>query len=130
MTPNEYQKEALRTDPTAGYSSFYSFPDAAALGSRIGNWRNARLLNGLMGLSGESGEALDLLKKHIFQGHELDRTHLEKELGDVAWYLALSADALGFTLEEILQVNVDKLRERYPQGFDTKKSTHRAADDV
>ena len=51
MTPNEYQKEALRTDP-----------DAAALGSRIGNWQNARLLNGLMGLSGESGEALDLLQ--------------------------------------------------------------------
>ena len=130
MTPNEYQKKALRTDPTAGYSSFYSFPDASALGSRIGNWQNARLLNGLMGLSGESGEALDLLKKHIFQGHELDRTHLEKELGDVAWYLALSADALGFTLEEILQANIGKLRERYPQGFDTKKSTHRAADDV
>lgn len=130
MTPNEYQKEALRTDPTARYSSFYSFLDAAALISRIGNWQNIRLLNGLMGLSGESGEALDLLKKHIFQGHELDRTHLEKELGDVAWYLALSADALGFTLEEIFQANIDKLRERYPQGFDTKKSTHRAADDV
>lgn len=130
MTPNEYQKEALRTDPTAGHSSFYSFLDVVAIGSRIGNWQNVRLLNGLMGLSGESGEALDLLKKHIFQGHELDRTHLEKELGDVAWYLALSADALGFTLEEIFQANIDKLRERYPQGFDTKKSTHRAADDV
>lgn len=128
MTPNEYQKEALRTDPGSEYPSFPSFTDTVTW--RIGNRWNVRLLNGLMGLSGESGEALDLLKKHIFQGHELDRTHLEKELGDVAWYLALSADALGFTLEEILQANISKLRERYPQGFDAEKSTHRAADDV
>lgn len=72
---------------------------------------------------------IDILKKHLFQGHELDRAHLAKELGDVAWYLAISADALGYTLEEILQTNVEKLRARYPNGFEAERSLHRASKD-
>ena len=66
MTPNEYQKEALRT--ASGMSQEYP-----------------RILNGLMGLNGEAGECIDILKKHLFQGHDLDREHMAKELGDVAW---------------------------------------------
>ncbi len=89
-----------------------------------------RLMNGLMGLNGEAGEAIDILKKHLFQNHGLDRAHLAKELGDVAWYLAISADALGYTLEEILQTNVEKLRARYPDGFDSERSTHRKEGDL
>lgn len=92
---------------------------------------NLQLLqNGLMGLCGESGEALDIFKKYLFQGHELDETHLAKELGDVAWYLAVSADALGYSLEEILQLNVNKLRARYPDGFSSEASQHRVQGDV
>lgn len=111
MAPNEYQKEALRTAPTC-----------------IGEVNLLR--NGVMGLAGESGEAVDLVKKHIFHDHELDKEHLAKELGDVAWYLAVTAYAIGYDLETILQMNVDKLRKRYPDGFDTDRSQHRESDDI
>ena len=83
------------------------------------------LMNALMGLCGESGEAIDLMKKHLYQGHELDREKLIKELGDVAWYLAEAATGLNIDLSEVLQLNPDKLHARYPQGFDTQRSQHR-----
>ncbi|MBQ7139426.1 MAG: nucleoside triphosphate pyrophosphohydrolase family protein [Clostridia bacterium] len=83
------------------------------------------LMNALMGLCGESGEAIDLMKKHLYQGHELDREKLIKELGDVAWYLAEAATGLNIDLSEVLQRNLDKLHARYPQGFDTQRSQHR-----
>ena len=83
------------------------------------------LLNGVMGLCGEAGECIDLVKKHLHQGHELDRGALCKELGDVAWYLAETAFALDVSLEEILRGNLDKLKKRYPQGFDSEKSINR-----
>lgn len=86
--------------------------------------------NGLMGLNGEAGEAIDILKKHLFQGHELDTAHMAKELGDVAWYLAVSANAIGYDLETIMQMNVDKLKARYPDGFDAEHSLHRNQDDI
>ena len=106
MKINEYQMEALRT---AG---------------------KADIVNGVLGLCGESGECADMIKKHKFQGHVLDVEHLAKELGDVAWYLAVSAYAIGYDLETILQMNVDKLRKRYPDGFDSNLSQHRKTGDV
>lgn len=106
MTINEYQSLAMRTlNP--------------ALDSRD------ILLNGVMGLCGESGEAIDIVKKHLHQGHELDRDGLIKELGDVAWYVAEIAHALDVDLETVLQMNIDKLRRRYPAGFDENLSIHR-----
>ena len=119
MTPNEYQQEALRTERTRERPVYTIKTDT-----------RKRLINGLMGLNGEAGEAIDLFKKYLFQGHEFDREHLAKELGDVAWYLAISTDALGYTLEEILQMNVEKLRARYPDGFDEKRSIHRREGDL
>lgn len=106
MTINEYQIEALRT---AGEPS---------------------IVNGVLGLCGESGECADMVKKHEFQGHELNTEHLAKELGDVAWYLAVSAYAIGYDLETIMKMNVDKLRNRYPKGFDSDLSQHRKSGDV
>lgn len=111
MTINGYQTECLRTESET--SVLYP-----------------RILQGLMGLAGESGEALDILKKFMFQGHDMDREHLAKELGDIAWYLAVSADALGYDLETILQMNVTKLRERYPNGFESSRSVNRKHGDV
>lgn len=84
------------------------------------------LENALMGLCGESGEAIDLLKKHLFQGHPLDTEKLKKELGDVAWYLAEASQGLHVPLSEILQGNLDKLHERYPDGFSVERSMHRS----
>lgn len=113
MTINEYQTEALRTAAGMNHPS-----------------NDEILLNGVMGLAGESGECVDMMKKHLFQGHELDKEHIAKELGDVAWYIALSAYAMGYDLETILQMNVDKLRKRYPNGFEAERSLHRQEGDV
>ena len=111
MTINEYQKAAYRT-------ANQSLTDSQ------------QLQNGLMGLNGESGECIDILKKFLFQGHDLDKAHIAKELGDVAWYLAVSAQALGFDLETILQMNVEKLKARYPHGFNAGHSQHRSSGDI
>src|SRR5574344_2524345 len=103
MEINEYQSKAMRTlNPALKEKDI--------------------LLNGVMGLCGESGEAIDIVKKWLAQGHELDRAHLIKELGDVAWYLAEAATALDIPLEEIMNVNINKLKKRYPDGFDREKS--------
>ena len=83
------------------------------------------LINGVMGLCGESGEAIDIVKKHLAQGHDLDRDALIKELGDIAWYLAETATALDVSLEEVFSRNIEKLKKRYPDGFDPERSVHR-----
>lgn len=111
MTINDYQNEALRTAPK-------------------GLKFNELLLNGLMGLNGEAGECIDIFKKYLFQGHTLDHEHMAKELGDVAWYLAVSAYALNYDLETILEMNVNKLKSRYPDGFTTEHSVHREENDI
>ena len=112
MTINEYQTAALRTAQTDKLSV------------------SDLLLNSALGLCGESGEVADLIKKHRFQGHDLDLDHVAKELGDISWYLAVGAYAIGYDLETILQMNVDKLKARYPDGFSVDRSLHRAENDV
>ena len=83
------------------------------------------LINSVMGLCGESGEVIDIVKKHISHGHDLDREKLILELGDVAWYLAECAYALGVPLEDVLRANIDKLKARYPDGFSAEYSINR-----
>ena len=107
MTIHEYQQLALRT-----------------LNKDLP--RDEMLLNAAMGLCGESGEAIDLLKKHRMHGHPFDKEKFAKELGDIAWYLAEAAHAIDMDLEDVLQMNIDKLKKRYPDGFDSEKSMHRA----
>ena len=75
-------------------------------------------------------EAIDIVKKWLMQGHELDKDHLIKELGDVAWYLAEAATALDMPLETVFQENLDKLHRRFPNGFDTQASVHRKKEDI
>ena len=106
MQVNEYQKAAMATlNPALDKKDV--------------------LINSVMGLCGESGEAIDIVKKWLMQGHELDREHLVRELGDVAWYLAEAATALDVPLEAVFQGNLDKLRQRFPNGFDTGASVNR-----
>jgi len=83
------------------------------------------ILNASMGLCGESGEVIDLVKKHLFQGHDLNDEKLIKELGDVAWYLAEAATALNVNLSEILEKNIKKLENRFPDGFNSNRSINR-----
>ncbi len=106
MKINEYQKLAMKN-----------------LNPALNN--DEVLLNGVMGLCGESGEVIDILKKHLSQGYVLDKEKMAEELGDVAWYLAETAYALGYELEEILQMNIDKLTKRYPDGFRVEDSINR-----
>lgn len=110
MTVNEYQALAMKT-----------------LNPEIS--KRDMLVNSVMGLCGESGEAVDIVKKHLFHGHELDRDGLIKELGDVAWYLAEAAMALDVSLDDVLSANIEKLKRRYPDGFDTERSQNRADED-
>lgn len=70
-----------------------------------------------MGLSGEVGEVIDILKKHLYHGKELDVDHLAEELGDVMFYLTNLATIFDLPMEDVLQENVEKLEKRYPQGF-------------
>ena len=83
------------------------------------------LMNAVMGLCGESGEVIDLVKKHLYQGHVLNTEKLIKELGDIAWYLAEAAHALGTDLDVIFDENIAKIKTRYPEGFDVQRSIHR-----
>lgn len=83
------------------------------------------LLHGVLGLTGEGGEVADLIKKHVFQGHELDRTKVIEEIGDGLWYSAYLADALGSSMEAAAMMNVSKLQLRYPDGFLHRDSINR-----
>lgn len=112
MTINEYQQLAMRTASGMNYE------------------HNGMLMNAALGICGEGGEVADMVKKATFQGHELDKEHLAKELGDVAWYIAVGAQAIGYDLETIFQMNIDKLKARYPDGFEAERSLHRKDGDV
>ena len=103
MKINEYQELAMRT-----LNKDLSKKDV--------------LINGVMGLCGESGEVIDIVKKHLAQGHELDKDKIAKELGDVAWYLAEVAYALDLKLEDVLVMNIEKLKKRFPKGFNVEDS--------
>ena len=106
MTINEYQKLAMTTlNPNLDKKDV--------------------LINGVMGLCGESGEVIDIVKKHLAQGHELDKEKIIKELGDVAWYMAEIATVLDVELEDVLVQNIEKLKKRYPEGFSVEQSLNR-----
>ena len=111
MTGSEYQLLAMRTNLK-------------------GRDINTNLTNAALGLCGEAGEFADLLKKALFQGHALDCAHMRKELGDILWYIALGADALGVTVDDLIKENVEKLKARYPQGFTVQNSAIRKEGDI
>lgn len=81
--------------------------------------------NMAMGLAGECGEVVDLLKKHIWQGKDLDINDLIEEVGDVLWYIANLCNVNNITMEECMLTNVNKLKKRYPNGFSIKDANER-----
>jgi NTP pyrophosphatase (non-canonical NTP hydrolase) len=83
------------------------------------------LTNFALGLAGEAGETVDYLKKVIFHGHEMNKQRLTEELGDCLWYVTTIATVAGISLEDVAWYNVQKLRKRYPNGFDEEKSRKR-----
>lgn len=111
MTPNEYQKQAART--------LIDGPERPLTDGEI------MIVWCAIGLAGEAGEVVDNIKKAIFHRHGLNQTQLQKELGDVCWYLAGLCTTLGFNLEDVMQQNIDKLLERYPNGYSSEDSINR-----
>lgn len=105
MNFNEYQELAQRTSSTKNYRD--------------------KVTNGVMGLNGESGECIDIVKKWEYQGHNLDIEKFCEELGDVLWYIAECASAVGLKLEDIAIKNIEKLKSRYPNGFSKDRSINR-----
>lgn len=101
MTLDEYQARAMRTEAP-----------------------HNDIVCAALGLTGEAGEFADLIKKHVYHSHDLDKIKAAKELGDVLWYLALAAKRLGFGLDAIALMNVTKLEARYPEGFTVEASKH------
>lgn len=110
MTGNEYQKLASRT-----------------INKNL-NTVEAEY-HALHGMAGEVGEIHSLYQK-VYQGHDMDSEHLKKELGDLLWFIAEFCTANDWKLEDIMQMNIDKLKARFPDGFDAEHSLHRQEGDI
>ena len=104
MTINEYQERARRTQRKTM--------------SNI-----EKLQHAVFGLSAEAGEVAGILQKE-YQGHRFDTEHMIKELGDCMWMLSEACDAIGVTREQVMRINILKLMERYPDGFEEDRSLH------
>ena len=87
------------------------------------------LYHGVFGLTSEAGEVAGLLQK-VYQGHDLDDEHLIKELGDCMWMIAEICTSKGFNLDDVMQTNIDKLKARYPDGFESERSLYRKEGDI
>ena len=127
MTGNEYQKLASRTNDGLADDRLQKMIDSNIC---VGDPDIGGVLNACLGLAGEVGELNDMIKKWVFHEKELDETHLKKELGDVMWYVAMMCQSMGWELNDVLQMNIDKLIARYPEGFDVDRANHRQEGDV
>lgn len=127
MEAKEYQNLAMRTNDGKGTDRLLDWTNVDANG-KIKD--PGGLLNGCLGLSGEAGELNDLVKKWIFHKKPLDREHMKKEIGDVCWYIADICHSMGFDLGEIFQMNIDKLKARYPEGFSEQRANNRFEGDI
>ena len=112
MLPNEYQKLAARTMPKS--------PEVTPSETEM------MLLWNAVGLAGEVGEVVEHVKKGVFHRHDIDRSVLLKEIGDVLWYAAGMCTVMGIDLEQVMQENIRKLANRYPEGFASVASKERA----
>lgn len=123
MTGNEFQNYAMRTNDGGSTNRLKNTIEVSPVD--LGG-----LLNGCLGLTGEAGEFCDMVKKWVFHEKNVDIDHMKKEIGDVMWYVAMICHSMGWKLDEILQMNVDKLKARYPEGFDVIKANNRKVGDV
>lgn len=135
MNANKYQKLAMRTNDGKAsdrliekiqeYDMKFSSEQSNKESVDIGG-----IFNACLGMSGEVGEFNDMIKKWVFHEKELDMEHAKKEAGDILWYVVMLCESFGWNMEEIMQMNVDKLKARYPEGFDVERANHRAEGDV
>ena len=123
MTNEEYIKEVLKTESV----------DIDAIQERLRKPQVLRLLHAAKGMVTEAGELLDMLKKHIFYGRDLDLVNVEEEVGDSFWYAALAVDALremghDTSIEQIQEKNIAKLKKRYGKKFSEQAALNRDLD--
>lgn len=128
MTGMEYQMNASRTND--GGSTGRLWDKMVAVDNCLSGIDIGGVFNACLGLAGEVGEMNDMIKKWVFHEKDLDVIHLKKELGDVMWYVAMMCQSMDWNLDDILQMNVDKLKARYPEGFDVIKANNRQEGDV
>jgi len=115
VTYKNYISHAKRTEP-----------DYTNVIGRVVNPKTLRLLHGAMGLVTESAEFLDVMKKYLFYGKPMDIVNMKEECGDLFWYLAILADEMGeANFTNMLQTNIAKLRERYPEKFTEDNAINR-----
>lgn len=118
ITSDNYVQNVLRSES----------PVTQELRDRLQNEATIRLLHSAMGMATEAGEFLDMLKKHIFYGKPLDFVNAKEEVGDQMWYAGLAIDVLQTTFNEVLTVNIDKLKARYPEKFTEEAAINRDLD--
>ena len=131
MEGNTYQTLAMRTNDgrsTERLKEIIDWKDKNV--TTKGEYDIGDLLNGCLGLSGEVGEFNDMIKKWIFHEKPLDEEHLKKECSDIMWYIAMICESMEWELNEIMRINIEKLKARYPQGFDTNLANNRKEGDV
>lgn len=121
MDSNDYLKWAMTKDRTdEQYTSL-----GGRLFNQVGGKAKLRVLHAAMGISGEAGELMDAVKKHILYNKALDVTNVKEELGDLLWYMSLMLDEVGSSFEEVMKMNHDKLEKRFPGGFTEKLAQER-----
>lgn len=137
MTGKEYTQLAMRTKNPNGAQMlldklmvYHSFSSDLSECHQKSTTDIGGILNACLGLSGEVGETVDMIKKWVFHGSSLDETHLKKEIGDIMWYIACICHSFGYDLDEIMQMNIDKHWKRYPNGFNVYDANHRKNDDI
>lgn len=121
MTANEYQKLAMRTND--GRATDRLLQKIIKVNKDERDYGG--IINSCLGLSGEVGELNDMIKKWIFHEKPLDEDELCKELGDILWYIAMFCESMNWNMEEVMQQNIDKLKKRYPEGFDIERVNNR-----
>ena len=135
MTGKEYQKLAMRTNDRKGTERLKRPIDLLERGDKPDCFNAVvndlgGIFNACLGLSGEVGELNDMIKKWIFHEKPFDEEHAKKEMGDVLWYVAMMCHSFRWDLDDILQMNIDKLKARYPDGFDVVRANNRKEGDV
>ena len=118
ITSKNYVENVLKTEPK----------ELDSIRARLQSDTKIRLIHASDGMVTEAGEFKDAIKKHIFYGKPIDIKNLQEELGDTLWYIGLACDALGISLDEVLTLNIEKLRKRYGDKFTEKSALNRDID--
>lgn len=119
MNIKEYQQLAMRTNDRKATERLENVLENIMV-QDVGG-----IINASLGLSGEVGELNDMIKKSIFHGHSLDIGEVQKEIGDICWYIAMMCESFGLSMDQVMQQNIEKLKKRYPDGFSEQASRNR-----